>query len=415
MQNQKRMLVLEEMLEELAEAKPQNNQQATNQSEFEVIDFVVDKTERSLNKTNIGMGIGTLLLIALALAAYALDWFSPAGLANPEPKGPPPAQVVTASARTMTMSPHTTLPGTVVSMLDAVIASETSGKIISIVQIGEVVEAGDSLAEIDPQNAQQLVAQRQAELDRLQSLYTYHSDYFTRVGGQNNDLGIPEITIAELRSNVETSKAEVARAKVALVSAQTDLARTSIKAPFAGRVVSQSIQPGEFAQIGSPIARVVDTQNLEISARVPAALVQPIEPGTELKIIGRGRELTAPLRALVPVGDAVSRTMELRVSLSNTDLLVGSPVRVSLPTAASKEVIAIPRDAIILRPNQQYVFVVEEGVANRKEVQLGYGEGDMIEVIGDIKGNATVVIRGGERLRDGQSVVWNQGSEVAGG
>ena len=409
MQNQKRMSVSEEMLEEI----PASNQQSKTQSEFELVDFAVDNTERGTNKSKIGMGAGIMLLIALGLAAYALDWFSPAGIADAESKGPPPAQVVIASARTMTMSPHTTLPGTVVSVLDAVIASEASGKIISIVQIGDVVAAGDSLAEIDPQNAQQLVAQRRAELDRLQSLYTYHSDYFTRVGGENNDLGIPEITIAELRSNVETAKAEVARANVALVSANNDLARTSIKAPFAGRVVSQSIQPGEYAQIGSPIARVVDTQNLEISARVPAALVQPIEPGTKLAITGRGRELSAPLRALVPVGDSVSRTMELRVSLSNTDLLVGSPVRVSLPTAVSKEVIAIPRDAVILRPNQQYIFVVEDGVASRKEVELGYGEGDMIEVIGDIKGDATVIIRGGERLRDGQSVVWKQSSEVA--
>jgi len=404
MLNQEQTLLSEEMPEQTTE----HTRYSENRSELELMDFVEDKTEQSRGKIIMAFGIGALLLIALGLSAYFLDWFSPTGSANAVSQGPPPAPVVVASARAMTISPHTTLPGTVVSTLDAVIASETSGKIISVAQIGEVVEAGDNIAEIDPQNALQIVAQRQTELDRLQSLYTYHSDYFKRVGGQNNDLGIPEITIAELRSNVETAKAEVARANVALASAENDLARTSIKTPFGGRVVSQSIQPGEFAQIGSAIARVVDTQNLEISARVPAAMVQPIEPGTQLTIIDRGRELSAPLRALVPVGDTVSRTMELRVSLSNTDLLVGSPVRVSLPTAETKDVIAIPRDAIILRPNQQYIFVVEDGVAHRIEVELGYGEGDMIEVIGDVPAGATVIIRGGERLRDGQSVVWKQ-------
>jgi len=77
-----------------------------------------------------------------------------------------------------------------------------------------------------------------------------------------------------------------------------------------------------------------------------------------------------------------------------------------LPTAPSKNVVAIPRDAVILRAEQQYVFVVNEDVAYRKEVELGYGEGDLIEVIGDVTVGSMVIIRGGERLRDGQKVSW---------
>lgn len=388
---------------------------STNMPTAENDMFVNAEPDQQPRKLRLAASVAIFAIILLAIAAYILDWFAGAGQAAVTNQGPPPAPVVVAKAQTVTMAPQTTLPGTVVSLRDAVIASETSGKVLSVAMVGDIVVAGDSLAEIDPQNAQQLVAQRQAELDRLTSLYSYHSNYFTRVGAEDNDLGIPEITIAELRSNVETARAEVARARVALVSAQNDLARTSIKAPFDGRVVSQSIQPGEFAQIGGPVARLVDTLNLEISARVPAALVQPIKPGTMLKIAGMGQELSAPLRALVPVGDSVSRTMELRVSLENTDLLVGSPVRVSLPTAVPKEVVAIPRDAVILRPNQQYVFVVTDGIAHRHDVELGYGEGALIEVIGDISADATVVIRGGERLRDGQAVTWEQSNESAQG
>jgi len=221
-------------------------------------------------------------------------------------------------------------------------------------------------------------------------------------------LGIPEVGIAQLKSNVETARADVARANSALASANTDLQRTSISAPFAGRVVSQSIQPGEFAQIGSPIARLVDTENLEISARVPAALLQPIEPGTLLSISGMGKSLQAPMRALVPVGDSVSRTMELRITLENSGLMVGSPVRVSLPSAKPKEVVAVPRDAIILRADSQYVFVVKDGQAERQEVELGYAEGDMIEIMGNVTADAEVIIRGGERLRDGQSISYQE-------
>jgi len=61
-----------------------------------------------------------------------------------------------------------------------------------------------------------------------------------------------------------------------------------------------------------------------------------------------------------------------------------------------------------LRTDAKYVFVVDaQGKAHRRDVQLGYAEGDMIEVIGDVKVDATVIIRGGERLRDGQQVAWS--------
>ncbi len=378
-----------------------------------ILDDGVMNEDQTAAKQRLIIGAGILLVLA-AFLAVAWNWFGGTDdAATNRSNGPPPAPVAIATAVTLTMKPSSTLPGSVVSLRDSVVASETSGKVLSVALVGDVVQAGDSLAEIDPQNALQLVAQRKAELERLDSLYRYHSNYFARVGKESNDLGIPEITIAELKSNVETAKADVARAKASLVAAENDLARTSIKAPFAGRVVGQSIQPGEFAQVGSPVARLVDTQNLEVSARVPAALVQPLAAGTMLEIDGMGRVMQAPLRALVPVGDAISRTMELRVTLQESGLLVGSPVRVSLPTAVPREVVAVPRDAVILRPNQQYVFVVEDGTAYRREVTLGHGEADMIEVEGKVSVGDTIIIRGGERLRDGQKVTWQKSDEAA--
>lgn len=365
--------------------------------------LVLDTSNTHLKK--LGIGVGLLIIIAAVTYYIGLgdrDRSVADGLSSP-----PPVPVVVASAAKMVMAPHTILPGTVISTRDAVIASEATGKVLSVALVGDIVAIGDSLAEIDPENAKQLVAQRKASVARLISLYEYHKNYYARVDLEDNKLGIPELRIAELRSNMETAKADMDAEKVALTSAELGLRRTSIKAPFAGRIVSQSIQTGEYAQVGSPVVRLVDINNLEVSARVPAALVQPIEVGSLLDISAMGKKLTAPMRALVPVGDAISRTMELRVTLVNSGLFVGSAVRVSLPSAQAKEVIAIPRDAVILRTNAQYIFVVDQGgIASRRAIELGFAEGDMIEAIGDITASDIVVVRGGERLRDGQAVAW---------
>ena len=273
--------------------------------------------------------------LALLLAGAAGAYYFGIGGAN-EQSGYnsstlPSASVVVANATAMTMAPHTVLPGTVLSMYDSVIASETTGKVLSVALVGDIVKQGETLAEIDSQNAKQLVSQREATVARLQSLYQYHKDYFARVDLEENKLGIPEIGVAELRSNMETAKADLQSAQAELTTARLNLSRTSIIAPFSGRVVSQSIQSGEYAQVGSPVVRLVDTDSLEISARVPASLVQPIAAGSMLQVNSGGKVFEAPLRTLVPVGDAISRTMELRVTLENSGLLVGSAVRVNLP------------------------------------------------------------------------------------
>ena len=343
------------------------------------------------------------------LISYSMGWFDSQAITNSAPSGPPPANVEIAKAAAMEMKPHTVLPGTVVSMRDAVIAAETSGKILSVVDIGDEVGTEDNLAVIDDTDAKQVLNQRKAELQGLRSLHKYHSDYFKRIEEYDHKLGLSAIAIAELRSNLDTAAADVARGVAALNGAQIALDRTQIKAPFAGSVVSQAIQTGEYAQTGTAIVRLVDTINLEVSAQVPASLVQPIKKGTLIEVSGMGRSVMAPVRALVPVGDSINRTMELRISLKDTGFLVGTPVRVTLATAQPKEVVAVPRDALILRSNSQYIFVVDEdNVAHKQDVLLGYAEGEMIEVIGDVSSNATVIIRGGERLRDGQSVSWGE-------
>jgi RND family efflux transporter MFP subunit len=379
----------------------------------EVNDLVTDSSEldafdETQNSRFRKLGIGLTLSIFAAVAIYYISVSGGNTDAPSTASGPPPAPVVVADAIKMTMTPHTVLPGTVISTRDSVIASEATGKVLSVALVGDIVNQGDVLAQIDPENAKQSVAQSKAAVARLSSLYQYHKGYFARVNSEDNKLGMSAIGIAELLSNVETAKADMQSAQIALESAELDLNRTSIKAPFAGRVVSQSIQVGEYAQIGSSVVRLVDTVNLEISARVPAALVQPLVPGSLLDIDGMGKSIKAPLRALVPVGDAVSRTMELRVGLIDSGLLVGSGVRVSLPSAQAKEVVAIPRDAVILKTNAQYVFVVDQsGIASRQDIELGLAEGQMIEAIGNVTIGDTVIIRGGERLRDGQLVTWD--------
>jgi len=87
------------------------------------------------------------------------------------------------------------------------------------------------------------------------------------------------------------------------------------------------------------------------------------------------------------------------------NLPVGQTVRVTIPTADVREVLAVPRDALVLRGTGTSVFVVdEENNARRVNVAVGIGSENMIEVKGPIQPGDRVVIRGNERLREGQAI-----------
>jgi hypothetical protein len=90
--------------------------------------------------------------------------------------------------------------------------------------------------------------------------------------------------------------------------------------------------------------------------------------------------------------------------------VIGSPVRVALPNGEPRQLVAVPRDALVLRGSEIFVLrVTPDNVVEKISVSTGIGLGSLVEVIGDVSGGDRVITRGAERLQPGQSVV------VAGG
>jgi multidrug efflux pump subunit AcrA (membrane-fusion protein) len=97
--------------------------------------------------------------------------------------------------------------------------------------------------------------------------------------------------------------------------------------------------------------------------------------------------------------------MELRVSPLVNEWFIGEAVTVALPASSQSLLTTIDRDALVLRNNSNYVYVIEDdSTAHRVAVELGSGLGERIAVTGNLSAGDEVVIRGAERLKDGQQV-----------
>lgn len=316
--------------------------------------------------------------------------------------GTPMVEVSTAEQREM--APTMQVAGTVLSRSDASLSAEVEGRLVQVADVGTKVEEGDVVARIEDTTLTLRVAELEAEIARGQSRLAFLNAELDRVErlAETNLAAVSQIDQTRSERDVASSELAVARARLAQL--QDQIQRTRVRAPFAGVVVERVARTGERVGVGARILRLVNPESLEVVARAPLRYYRYVQPGDRLTIDAEGEIFEAPLRTVVSVGNEDLHVFELRLDIERS-LPVGQTARVTIPTAGSREVLAVPRDALVLRGSGTAVFVIEaDGTARRATVSTGIGQGDWIEVAGPVQAGDRIVVRGNERLRDGQEV-----------
>ncbi|GAB3732549.1 efflux RND transporter periplasmic adaptor subunit [Silanimonas algicola] len=351
---------------------------------------------------------GTALAFTLLGGAAPVDAATAA--AEPTPPAPPPAPVDVAPAVDIALAPLHWSPGSVASREDARIAAEIGGRVEFVADVGSRLAAGDVLARLDPTPLRLRERQAEADLARLRAQLDFSRKQEARYAALVRDGGIAGAQLDQVSAERRMREQDVAAAQVALEQARLQLRQATVRAPFPGVVVERSVQLGEFLGTGAPVARLVNPAALEVRTRAPLALAGHLRAGERVSLRDDDRIEAVPLATVVPVGDEASRQLELRVALSPAQVeaqgwVVGTAVQVGVPSDAPRNVVAVPRDALLLRKDGTYVVRVgEDGATERLAVETGSVEGSLVEVIGGVRTGDRLVVRGGERLLPGQRV-----------
>ncbi len=335
----------------------------------------------------------------LAVSVLAALLVSPAAAQQQRP----PTNVVTAFASEEYLAPQLQVPGTVISRNDSRISAEISGRVDSIAEVGTIIEAGQPIAQMDRRLLELQLEENEASMRSLEASLRYQRAEVGRLRELAERNNAPASRVEEAVSNMEVAQQQLVQARVTRDRTQYNLDRTSILAPFTGRVVERLIEPGEYASTGTVVARLVDTDHIEVVAQAPVSVVGYLDGVDSLLVsIGDRLPIEAPIRAIIPVGDQVTRTFEIRVDLAGMDAIIGVPVRVAVPNDDPRQVVAVPRDALVLRAEGTFVYRVSpENTAERLQVQVGAASGDLVEVRGAVVAGDQVVIRGAEFLGPG--------------
>jgi len=218
-----------------------------------------------------------------------------------------------------------------------------------------------------------------------------------------------ERDVDALQAALATSQADLIDANAQLSLSEIALQDATIVAPYDGVVTVRHVSAGAYVRLGDPVVTLVNVAELEIEADVPAQRVGALTPGTLVEAETQsGAMLFAVVRAVVPEEDPRTLTRAVRFVPQGEELYpaaANESVTVQIPVDRSRDVLTVHKDAVTVQAGRRVVFVVEDGKASPRSVDIGESVGDRFEVIAGLNEGDQTVIRGNERLRPGQAVV----------
>ena len=233
---------------------------------------------------------------------------------------------------------------------------------------------------------------------------------------------------------IEQSRARMEGAKEQVNLLEDRLEKYSIKAPFDGYVVAEHTEVGEWVKSGDPIFEIISVDPMEVTVNVPERYL----PGLQ-KVMANGHASGTATQAVVhvdaigfepfagtveqvvPQADLRSRPFPVKVHLPNESLgqshrfAAGMLAHVRLPVGQERQGTLVPKDALVLGDVKPAIFIgvtdatTKETVARRIPVEMGLSHQGLVQVTSllptlPLQAGQMVIVRGNERLRDGQPV-----------
>ncbi|MFN2444944.1 MAG: efflux RND transporter periplasmic adaptor subunit [Vicinamibacterales bacterium] len=332
--------------------------------------------------------------------------------------------------------------GYVTARRRATVSSKITGKVIEVlVEEGMRVRAGQVLARLDDSMTRATLALVEAQLAASRTDLAENRvrlaeaqlrlDRQKRLAAEGitpqSDLDTAQAEVDAIRARGAAAEQNVVVAERQVSVRRTELADSVIRAPFDGVAITKDAQPGEmispvsagggFTRTG--ICTIVDMSSLEIEVDVNEAYIQRVTPGQRVTaVLDAYPDWSIPARVIttVPAADRQKATVLVRIDFEKLDprLLPDMGVKVSFlrePAAgqatageAVRPKVMVPKKAVRSTDGTDFVFVVREGLAERRAVRVGSASGDQVEVLSGLTAGERVVVEGPADLSDGARV-----------
>ena len=303
------------------------------------------------------------------------------------------------------VSPSVWVTGDVVNQKIAQISAEQNGRLNWVLEMGDSVKKGEPIAKIDARHLELQLSEFRSELNQQKANTTFLKKQKKRLALLVKNRSTAQTEFDRILRDLQISKEREVVLNQRINQTQLSIEKSVLKAPFSGLVNRRLANPGEFVTPGTPLVQFVAPSKIDVRISAPLDVAPFLKKNTPIEVKWNGEVISMPVRTWSPAGDPNSRTFQIRLDASGSNIMSGSAVLAALPSQLPEQATLVPRDALLLRQNLTYVVALDEHKkATRVNVTTGHGTGSWVSVNGEISDGDTVVIRGAERLKDGDQV-----------
>lgn len=210
------------------------------------------------------------------------------------------------------------------------------------------------------------------------------------------------------QSEYDTAHLRLDNAKISLEEAQLNLAYADVTAPIAGVVTQRLVEVGDLVRGNQEVFVVADLHPLLVKIFAPEQRMYQLHPGQEATIAVEAlpdTSFSGRIRMISPEVDPASGTVKVTLEVASAGVLKpGMFATVRIITEQRPQTLIVPKKALILETDEDDVFLIEADKVRRVSVELGFVEGDQVEIVSGLKEGDQVVTIGHEGLKDGAAV-----------
>jgi membrane fusion protein, multidrug efflux system len=346
--------------------------------------------------------LSQLAIIAVLGAAgagawhYKDQWLSGTS-ANTAPAAPAPAVLVQVrAARSGPVVERYEAVATALANESVTITAKVSGIVERInIAEGQRVKTGDVLLQLDDK---ELVA----ELEAQRALTTASKQSYDRAIKLQENNNVAQARVDELLSTWKNGEA-----RIRIIQAK--LADMKIVAPFAGKIGLRRVSVGALIQPGTVITTLDDVDTIRLKFSVPETVLSSVKVGLDVEATATGfpgRTFKGRVTSIDSRVDQITRAAEIRADIPNADdaLKPGMFMSYKLALARRENAVLVPEEALLAEGTRQFVFVIGDGRAAKREIKIGDRGAGEVEVVSGIKAGDSVVIGGIQKIRNGSAV-----------
>jgi membrane fusion protein, multidrug efflux system len=259
---------------------------------------------------------------------------------------------------------------------------------------GQLVEKGEILIHLEDNEIAAGLALAEASLSESRSLY-------------NRSLSLAD-TQAISAADLEQLLAQVRVDEASVEAAKARLDNTIIRAPFSGRVGLRRVSPGSFVNTSTVITTLDDVSKIKLDFSVPEAFLTVLTEGMNISaesLVYPDRVFEGTVASIDTRLDPVSRAVQVRAILPNENELLKPGMFMSVDLKRDRgEVVVAPEQSIVPEGGSQFVFVVADGKAEKRQVVLGRRVPGFVAIENGLEAGESVITEGTHKVRDGSAV-----------